>query len=132
MIEYTQITQSDYAKCYDDMNGEMNVSAIECLNEILTGIKGLHEKTHPDRVVHPSLDCHDEFFRDKKEFLPILAKGWEDRLRPTLSNDDKIEFSKIVKSIDDSKDMIELVWCAEQLLNAIRSVKLAIKDATRI
>ena len=125
MIKFTQITQSDYTKCYNDMNGEMNVSALERLNETLTGSKGLHEKTHPDRVVHPSLDCHDQFFRDKKEFLTILVKEWEDRLQPTLSDSDKIEFSKIVKSISDSKDMIELLWYAEQLLGAIRSVKLA-------
>jgi len=101
----------------------MNVRTIEYLNEAITGSKGLHKHIHADRVVHPNLDCHDEFFKDKQIFLSALVSKWEEKLRPTLSNSDAVEFDKIVKSLNEAKDMIELLWYAEQFLKAIQSVK---------
>ena len=123
MIKFQPITDKDYSRCSQNMNLEMNVRTIEYLNEAITGSKGLHKHIHADRVVHPNLDCHDEFFKDKQIFLSALVSKWEEKLRPTLSNSDAVEFDKIVKSLNEAKDMIELLWSAEQLLKAIRSVE---------
>ncbi len=120
MIEYTRLSRAEYNACLENMNANMNLQVFEELNEKLTGKKGAYEDTHPDRVVNPKEETHREFFNDKKAFSIILAARWYRQLEPTLSNSDKLELRKVVKSFSEAHNMINLVWSAQELLQAIR------------
>lgn len=121
MVEYNRITKVHYDECLKNMNGEMNLSVFEDLHNILDGSNGVHEDTHPDRVVYPAMDCHREFFNDKKVFMDSIIPLLVEKIEPTsLSRTDGVQLRKIIEELSGARDMIFLVWAAEQLLEVIR------------
>ena len=122
MIKYKNMTKVDYDRCLANMNGEMNLSVFENLYYILEGSNGTHEDTHPDRVVHPTMDCHREFFEDKKRFFTTLIPRLVEKLEPTkLNSNDRVELNKICIALSEARNMIFLVWAADQLLKAVQT-----------
>jgi len=124
MIKFERLTRDQYEKCSYNMNVEMNLSIFEELNYQLEACNGAYEDTDPDRVVSPLLDCHKEYFYDKQEFIILLAPRLIEKLQPTNVNEhDRIELQKIVEGLSAAQNMVKLVWVAEQLLAAFKTLK---------
>ena len=122
MIKFERLTKAQYEECFSSMNREMNLGVFEELNYILVGNKGSEEDTNQGRVVHPTMECHREWFEDKVLLMGSLVLKLVQKLEPTtLSTTDKLELQKIITAISEAHNMIKLVWAAEQLLIAIKS-----------
>lgn len=92
----------------------IDIQVLEENSNLLIGSNGDYDDTHPDKIVSPKDENHDEYFRDKKPFAIEQCIQAIKYYRPTS------EFECILGMLSSAKDMIELVWASQHLLKEIR------------
>ena len=113
MKKCNEITRNEYNEYLDNIN-MMNVQVLEEISYSLTGHNGAYDDTHPDKIVNPKDEEHDEYFKDKKLFAIKQCMQVVKQTKPTS------ELECILGMLSSAKDMIELVWASQHLLAYIR------------
>ena len=113
MSKCIEITQTEYIEYLENIN-LMNVQVLEEINTYITAKNGEYDNTHPDKIVSPKSEMHDEYFKDKKIFAIEQCMQVVKQTQPTS------ELKSILSMLSSAKDMIELLWAAQQLLYVTR------------
>ena len=114
MKNYQEITHKEYQEYLDNIN-LMNVQVLEEINFTLTGCNGEHEDTHPDMIVSPKEEIHDEYFKDKKSFAIGQCLAVIKQNGPTSN------LESILGMLSSADDMIELLWASTKLKTELSS-----------
>lgn len=109
-----EITHKEYQEYLDNINF-MNVQVFEEINFALTGCNGKHEDTHPDMIVSPKEEIHDEYFKDKKSFAIGQCLAVIKQNGPTSN------LECILGMLSSADDMIELLWASTKLKSELSS-----------
>lgn len=74
-----------------------------------------------DYLVSPNSSEHSQYFKMVQPLASELYDLWFPRLMETIIEDerDQHNLNLIGKNIKDASDMVELVWCAMQLWDAV-------------
>ena len=108
MSNCKEITHRKYQEGLDNIS-MMNVQAIEEINFYLLGNTGDYDDTHPDKIVSPKDELHDEYFKDKKPFAIGQCLSVIKQNGPTSN----LEY--ILGMLSSADDMVELLWASTKL-----------------
>lgn len=114
MSKCIEITHREYQEYLKNMNF-MNLLVLEEINTNLTGKNGEYDDTHPDKIVSPKCEVHDEYFKEKRSFVIDLCMTVIKKVGPTS------ELECILNLMSCSEDMIELIWAAMQLQTVLEA-----------
>jgi len=114
MNNCNEITHREYQEGLNKIN-MMNVQVLEEISYSLTGNNGAYNDTHPDKIMSPKDELHNEYFRDKKPFAIGQC------LEVIKQNGPTSNLECILGMLSSADNMIELLWASTKLKTELSS-----------